>query len=350
MPAPEDQAPAADEPEAAPYVTDEQTEQDVVEIQQILEARETENLLEIWRQNDREAWTPEAFEAIRRILAERLGQVPRQPAHLAEAAPEAPPVDDEAQIEQAAAHLDRADELIEADELEAVLAECEAAVQLAPHWAEARYYRAMALEELGELEEAIADYEAAIRFYPKYYAARDSLAQVKVKLAEAQAWLPEADDASGAPVDWAVPDEAPGSTSDLTELAAETPEGDAELPPFYLDEKAQLMRGWPGHRQRPGRSGYDPLEMDFELAHMEGVFLRKLIKLELRTRNPFYPGVMAVGGILGLLPGLFVPFALYDVGVGGCFILPAVIPGALLLANLLVNLRSLGEPADDAPA
>lgn len=40
--------------------------------------KETEELLAIWTENDPEAWTDEAFEQIRIILQERLGEVPEQ--------------------------------------------------------------------------------------------------------------------------------------------------------------------------------------------------------------------------------------------------------------------------------
>jgi hypothetical protein len=50
-------------------------------IQQIhatLEQRETEDLLKIYQQNNRDEWTPEAFEAIRQILLERNASIPDQ--------------------------------------------------------------------------------------------------------------------------------------------------------------------------------------------------------------------------------------------------------------------------------
>jgi hypothetical protein len=43
-----------------------------------LNLRETEDLLEIWRANDHEEWSDTAFEVIREILSERLGEVPPQ--------------------------------------------------------------------------------------------------------------------------------------------------------------------------------------------------------------------------------------------------------------------------------
>jgi len=43
-----------------------------------MQEKETEELLKIWQENDREAWTNDAFEAVYQILQERLGNVPPQ--------------------------------------------------------------------------------------------------------------------------------------------------------------------------------------------------------------------------------------------------------------------------------
>jgi hypothetical protein len=45
-----------------------------------LQEKDTEELLAIWEENDRAEWTDEAFDAIRAILLERLGQLPEQGA------------------------------------------------------------------------------------------------------------------------------------------------------------------------------------------------------------------------------------------------------------------------------
>jgi hypothetical protein len=43
-----------------------------------MQAEDTEELLDIWRRNDRTEWTDEAFEIVHDILLERLGSVPEQ--------------------------------------------------------------------------------------------------------------------------------------------------------------------------------------------------------------------------------------------------------------------------------
>ena len=40
--------------------------------------KETEELLAIWQQNDRQAWSDDAFEAINKVLQERLIEIPEQ--------------------------------------------------------------------------------------------------------------------------------------------------------------------------------------------------------------------------------------------------------------------------------
>jgi len=45
--------------------------------------------------------------------------------------------------------------------------------------------------------------------------------------------------------------------------------------------------------------------MDFELAHIQGVLLRKLFTLKFRTRNPIYLFVMIMCGLIFSLPLVF---------------------------------------------
>lgn len=49
-----------------------------------LQEKETEELLEIWQQNNRDEWSDNAFTAIHEILLERLGSEPPQQEALAE--------------------------------------------------------------------------------------------------------------------------------------------------------------------------------------------------------------------------------------------------------------------------
>jgi hypothetical protein len=48
------------------------------QIQQRMQEKDTEELLDIWKRNDRSEWTDVAFEVVREILVERIGEAPPQ--------------------------------------------------------------------------------------------------------------------------------------------------------------------------------------------------------------------------------------------------------------------------------
>jgi uncharacterized membrane protein YdbT with pleckstrin-like domain len=50
------------------------------QIYNTLDLKETDELLQIWKTNDRSSWSDEAFQAIKKILEQRLGTVPAQDA------------------------------------------------------------------------------------------------------------------------------------------------------------------------------------------------------------------------------------------------------------------------------
>jgi tetratricopeptide (TPR) repeat protein len=58
------------------------------QIQESLRLKETEDLLEIWRQADHEEWTDLAFDVVKEILLERLGTIPAQSADAPETSAE----------------------------------------------------------------------------------------------------------------------------------------------------------------------------------------------------------------------------------------------------------------------
>jgi len=58
------------------------------------------------------------------------------------------------------------------------------------------------------------------------------------------------------------------------------------------------LQGWPGYRTRGQRSGLDPVDTRAETGHMQGVFIRNLITLRARTRNPIYLTLMFIFGVL----------------------------------------------------
>jgi hypothetical protein len=65
------------------------------------------------------------------------------------------------------------------------------------------------------------------------------------------------------------------------------------------DDEIVLLPGWPGYRTQPGRSGYDYIDTQLEIAHMAGIFLRQLFTNT--WRRPGYgphPLVILIVGIM----------------------------------------------------
>ncbi len=189
-------------------------------------------------------------------------------------------------------HLYRALEYADNDENEKALEECELARQGMPDIALAHNYLGVMLEMLGQLEPAIEAYLKAIQFNPRFYPARDNLAEARVRLEAAlydKRGLGEAEEAP----------EAEAMDGEISEAEIEEIlQNDIPVPGWlFLDEKAYHLAGWAGHRTRPGRSGYDPLDTDFEEAHIEGTIIRLMMLRKFRTRNPVYLGMMAIIGL-----------------------------------------------------
>jgi tetratricopeptide (TPR) repeat protein len=416
--------------------THEQLEKRVAGIRSILDTRDTEDLLEIWKANDHEEWTDEAFTAIQSILLDRLGEVPPQtpryqPADLAddpdlirraerylqraagyleqgryqeamfacgaairvaphlataydylglsynslgqmeeaiaayrEAVRLDPRFDEakehlreaEAELEQAPQiaaaweYLDRAMDLVDQDELEAALQQCELAFQTAPSLADAQNYRGMILEELERLEDAIDAYHTAVQLNAEFEAARENLYCARLKWEAAlfhplSIEAPEHIEEEGAAL-LAGNEDVEMAWDDLPDMDETFARYSGGLPPFFLDEKALILSGWPGYRTRPGRSGYDPLDNEFELAHMEGVILRLLFTGKFRTSNPLSLFLMFFWGCLGCLSLVFTlgealngqPNALFF----NLFFFPYIAVGAALLWNASLSLLDWG--------
>ncbi|MCD4674233.1 MAG: hypothetical protein K8R77_16335 [Anaerolineaceae bacterium] len=263
--------------------------------------KDTEELLEIWQSGDTTEWIDEVFEIAEEILTDRLGELPSRSDEI-QVKPETR-VCDEAVIhtafEESSAnqHLDQAIEYAWNDEPEKALQECEAAKPIMPDSALAYNYLGITYDTLGQVEPAIDAYIKAVQLNPRFSAARQNLRNARVRLEEEQ--YHRAANLS--------PEETQALSIDFDQFDdAEITEDEAPIPGwFYLDETAFLLTGWPGHRIRPGRSGYDPLESDFELAHMEGVIIRRLFTRTLRTRNPVHLFFMTFVGIFFCFPLLF---------------------------------------------
>jgi len=241
--------------------------------------------------------------------------------------------------------LDWALEYAYNDNTEKAMQECEMAMSSMPSIAIAHNYLGMVLQTLGRLEPAIDSFLKAIQLNPRFYAARENLANARVVWEEEQ-YIRMTN---------IVPDEneEESETNSEVDISLDSEIADSENPIpgwMYLDANAFLLTGWPGHRTRPGRTGYDPLDRDFEYAHMQGMIFRRLITRTFRTRNPVYLILMAYIGVLYVSYGILV-FTLgnwYGVFTG-ILSSPYLVVGIALLINVYLSLRleKLGEHEDN---
>jgi len=250
---------------------------------------------------------------------------------------------EEFQDSPAKQHLDEALEYAFEDDLETALAECELARPSLPPIAPAYNRLGMVLEELGQLQSAVDAYREAIRLNPRFYDARTNLANASVKLEESQYRQRQAEDEP------ALED----LTLELFEIDTDNLSDDIVRPALgwiYLDQRAQVLIGWPGHRTRPGRTGYDPLEVDFEAAHMEGVILRQLLTGRFRTHNPIYLFMMLFLGGLNCLALLLGSISLLTGNLYMLLVLffysPYWLAGLGLLVNVYLSLSPLPDDSE----
>ena len=226
-------------------------------------------------------------------------------------------------------HLNQALEYAHDDEPEKALAECEVAKPLMPSIAIAYNYLGLILQTSNHLELAIDSYLKAIELNPRFYAARKNLADARISWEEKQ-YQRFSDLGSIEGQEIAV-------EFDETQIQ----ESEESIPQWlYIDQNAFLLPGWAGHRTRQGRSGYDPLETDFEYAHMQGTMIRLILTRRFRTRNPIYLAFMVFVGMLYFL-GSISPLAygnLYGVIIV-IFYSPYLIMAVMLLVNVYLSLQ-----------
>ncbi len=225
-------------------------------------------------------------------------------------------------------HLDQALEYANNEERENTLAECEVAKPLMPNLAIAYNYLGLIFQTLEQLESAIESYRVAGQLNPRFFPARENLASAKV------AWEKEQYQVFS---NFIPPEEQEIIKTDETKI----PVSDNPIPQWlYMDEKSFLLIGYPGYRNRQGRSGYDPLERNAEEARMQGIMIRLLLTRKFRTRNPFYLVTMAFIGVLFSLYG-FTPFMLGEITgiLIGIVSSPYLIVGIALLVNVCLSLR-----------
>ena len=236
-------------------------------------------------------------------------------------------------------YLKRVEAYVDTGELDEALKECKLAIEAWPEFPPTYNYRGLLLLSLNEIDLAIEAFLKAIELDSAYYTARQNLATARI-LWEEEQYLrflnAPSEDSLASAADMNL--EAYLNSGSLDSIEFESEE---TLPGWlYLDASAHLLRGWAGHRIRPGRSGYDPLDSQFENAHIQGVIIRKLFTGRLRTRNPLYLILMTCYGALLAVFGA----ALFTVKhwiefVSVLFVMPYMLLGIALLVNVFLSLR-----------
>jgi len=193
--------------------------------------------------------------------------------------------------------LDHARDLTLEDDIDEATRVLELLSKDFPASANAWNYRGMIHEGMEQLEKAIECYLEAVRLNPLFWNARENLGNARKKLHEEMY--------GREPMEMILEETGEsiligdfGDVRLLGGLYVEDP-----LPGwFYLKEVAYFIKGTPGYRTCPGRSGYDPLALDFEEARMEGILIKKLFTGKLRTHNPVYLLLILLSGLMGMLP------------------------------------------------
>jgi len=371
------------------------------QIRKNLLTQKTEELLEIWQTEDTDKWDESIFEMIKEILLDRLGHLPAQSVkmqiskifdrvdeHLknrelaqalneCETAIELAPdfsvayhyrgviFDEMGLLEKAItnyqkaieldpedenvwgnlldaefrlkeefesstlkASLDQAHKYANAGEFEKAISECEAIKPNLPSIAIAHNHMGLILQTAKQLELAIDSYARAVKYNPRFYVARENLANARIAWEEEQYHL--------------FSNLSPAEEQEITKTELdEIPESDEPLPEWlYMNEKSRLLMGYPGYRNRQGRSGYDPIERNAEQARMQGMILRLLFTRKFRTRNPIYLIGMALIGTMYSLSGIlpFIFGGIKQIFIGITFA-PYLMIGIALLTNVYLSLR-----------
>jgi tetratricopeptide (TPR) repeat protein len=234
-------------------------------------------------------------------------------------------------------HLDQALEYYYNADPQQAVQSIELAKPVLPDLAVAYNYLGLILEEMGQVEGALEAYKKSVQMNPRFSAGRTNLYNAMIKL-EGQMYRRVAEN----PVVQDEQVEHDPMEMEESEIAA-IMASDVPIPQwFYLDEKSFFLRGWPGHRTLLGRSGYDPLDNDFEGAHMFGVIIRASIDRKMRTEDPLSLLMMLYLGLLLCLPFVLVADIFYGnwYAVLALFVYsPYLLIGSLILSNVILSMQ-----------
>jgi tetratricopeptide (TPR) repeat protein len=245
----------------------------------------------------------------------------------------------------ASEHLRLAMEYAEDEDFELAMREIELAKSMLPEVASSYNVYGEALLAVRHPDEAFEAFERALQLNPDYSRARTGLRNAKVMQDE----LPLHTDI---PIDPADEVEVEKQAAEFDEKAFEKQQDKLEETPgwVYMNKDALLVRGTSGHRNRPGRSGLDPMDTQMDAYRFEGGLVRKLFTGHMRTKDPLYLTGMIIIGLILSLPAVYLFGSMTDPSTLNnssltCLYVPAAIPGLALLIN--AGLSLISEEPDD---
>ncbi|KAA3644633.1 MAG: hypothetical protein DWQ07_14555 [Chloroflexi bacterium] len=99
------------------------------------------------------------------------------------------------------------------------------------------------------------------------------------------------------------------------------------------------LPGWPGYRTRPGYSGYDPLDYQYEYSHFQGRIMRSLITRDWHTNNLFFKSILDFVGLTFLFFNLLGYIGLALTGL--FYLVNMGLWGAIGLLGILLSIYSI---------
>jgi hypothetical protein len=222
-------------------------------------------------------------------------------------------------------HIDNSQELLENNQLEESLSECLKAIDIDPELDYSQNLLGYIQARLGNYDDAINSFKKAIQLSPDYFKARENLRNARIgKEMETYKQIFQGNISYPMGFD---------NEEDIY--------GKSELPGYYyLSFNSYINRGFPGFRNRPGKSGYDPMDTYMEQGYMGGVLIKKLITLSLPLDNMFYLLLSFIVGLL-LLSTIIIDIIIVinNLSIVGIItiitLLPYTFVGLFLLLNIM---------------
>jgi hypothetical protein len=227
-------------------------------------------------------------------------------------------------------YIDKSQELLENNQLKESLSECLKAINLDPELDYSHNLLGYIQARLENYDDAITSFKKAIRLSPEYFEARNNLRNARIEK-EMETYKQIFQGNINYPLGF-------DNEEDVY--------GKSELPGYYyLNYNSYINRGFPGYRNRPGKSGYDPMDTYLEQGYMGGVLLKKLFTLSLPLDNIVYLLISLIIGVI-LISTIILDIIIFVNNPGAVGIItfiyyfPYTIIGIFLLLNVIKKVYS----------